>query len=57
MSQLLVTCVLPCLAGEWVIFCVSAAIEADGVWAKSGLTCMLLLEAYAILANGNGVWE
>ena len=30
---LLVTCVLPCLPGEWVSFCVSGAIEADGAWA------------------------
>ena len=56
---LLVTCVLPCLPGEWVSFCVSGAIEADGAWAwaKFGLRCMLLPKACAILGNGKRVWE
>ena len=57
--SLLVTCVLPCLRGDWVSFCVPGATGADGawVWVKSGLRCALLLKVYVTLGNGDRVWE
>ena len=49
------TCVLPCLPGEWVSFCVLGAVEVDGAWvgAKSALRHTLLPKVYATLGKGN----